>query len=650
MHKKSHSDKKKKSVKKSVKKVKALPEISPENPEDVQHEAVQHEAVQHEAVQHEAVQHEDVQHEESCDVTMLLSESEQMNNIINSCKSDEQEAPVPVAKMDNCCSTIVINVNKDERIRVGDAVGIAPKSGLIVKGYAAYLDYDLLSQISEPITEEIQGVVGIHPGMTSGHDVAVINDELSAWLLTDKSKETVGKTYLILGVLTAGAAVRITGSPYTINHGEPITGPVIWSMNRRIDNKDIHYLLVWFECINETKNKVEVLRVEHDKNGVPLVTTVFGPAKAAGASATDCRIALIDEKKAAFIRRRNRTVEIVPADISKLPVIIMGNPVSILEDRVVDQSGSYSASGVIGIRTVEHDPSLSDTPRSQYEWPNLVVVAPTIVSNSGCHRLTLIEGRVSLPGPIYYRGQESTVAVLPEDISPVSSVENLTPNVVAIIHNSASGLGVSCMTVNPLKMMSHTISRPVFIYPKQASVIRSACLRSEHQIVVSHLNGSGSDKKTGLVHVLDGANIASQLPRVLVSSTVWSHTQSSPDFSLSTSTLGNTFYISSDKGLQKGTIIDNAIVSFTDGMMPIEPIGVVKKVNDDGSSVVVTRAGLHKSDAGSFVPGARYYAHADGSVIPSKHSKNHSLYPEAVPIGIAISDSELWVEVGQTKW
>lgn len=576
---------------------------------------------------------------ENHNLMMLSSEGKQTS--IVGCACEKRHPHSDANQM-----TLALDVDNAERIAVGYAVGIAPMTGLAMKGYAAYLDCDLLNQISDPVTEKILGVTGVQPGMTSGHDVAAIDDNLAAWLLTDTSnvstyQEIAGKTHLVLGVLGSSGDVRISGAPYPINLGEPVTEPVIRSLRRRSDGMDVHYLLIWFECIRETKNKVEVLRVDYDRNEVPLVRTVFGPAKAAGPSAADGRIALIDENRAAFIRRRNRTIEIVPADISKLPVIIMGIPVPILEDRIPDVSGLYSATGVLGIQTVDREPVSA--------LSNLVVVAPTL-SNVGCHRVTVVEGRIALNGPLYQRGQESIAAVLPEDVSPVSSVENLTPDIVAIVHNCASGLGVSCMTVNPLKMMAHTMSRPILIHPKQATVIRSACIPAEHRVVISHVNGTDVDKKKGLVHVLDGRDIENQRPRVLISATPWTHTQSSSHFSVSAANSGGAFYISSDKGLQKGTIINDALVSFTAGRLPLGPIGVIKEVKEDESSVVVTRAGRFERKPGTFVPGVQYYAHADGTVSASKHSRDHSLYPEAVPIGIALSDSDLWIEVGSSKW
>ncbi len=539
--------------------------------------------------------------------------------------------------------TLEMRAANNHRLSVGDVISLAPSNGLLCKGFAVYSDFDLLSQITDPISDTISGgLLGVRTGMTCNHDISVIDNDLVAWVLCSDPTASASKCHLLLGILGEDSrTVNLAGSAFAINHGNPISYPVIRAVCRMQDDKLTNYLLVWFECITEQKNKVEVLRVEYDKEGVPLVTTAFGPAKAAGPGAYAGRIALIGEKRAAFVRQRENTLEVVPVDMTRLPIIVMGSPVQIFEDQVPIGTDLFDATGITNqnINSDETVPSDSwtDTPRGQYEWPNLVITTPTL------RGISVMEGRVALPGPIFYRGQETVVSIAQDQMKLASTVENLGSNAIAVIHNCPGGIGISCFTVNPLKPMSHTANCPILLHPKQASVIRTAKL-SRNRIVVSHLNGIGSDKKTGLVHIVDGSNIASRKPNVSYGSAPWSHTQSSSDFSLSASPDGSTFYLSSDKGLQKGTLLSDCAVSFTNGSIGTHPIGIVREILDNGR-IIVTRRGLQDIQNQTLVPGIRYYGHNDGSISVSSHSLDPSVYSHGIPVGIAMSPSRLAVEI-----
>ena len=291
-------------------------------------------------------------------------------------------------------------------------------------------------------------------------------------------------------------------------------------------------LLVYYGHITESKNMIEVVQIEATKNlqqpNQYSVTTTFGPAKVANEIADHCKVVMINSNKGALLRRRNNTLEVIPADFTRFPVVLMGSPVSIFVDKLINNSelSNYDKhhqsancyqnqqSKYLSYQQHQHSGYIATgIDYGDYEFFNsgsgviigksdLIVAAATLYGNVG-YKLVLLEGTVSLPGPIYRPGNSLSICSLPYEIPTAFYIikDSLKQNGISFIHNDNAGVVIDNVSLNPITQ--HNKQTQIQILNKHAT---SICAMNISDIISNNANLHTNNAKLHFNAVTDVAN------------------------------------------------------------------------------------------------------------------------------------------------
>lgn len=486
---------------------------------------------------------------------------------------------------------------------IGDIVSVDPNSdGLLVSGFrpclrglSKLLKYQTGSQKKQPenildvFANEIQGSKSL---------LQVVSSDMNMWLVYQTETQQ-GHVFIV-----SNSAIQ---QHHIINHGGALVDPVLLMI------PDTSMALVYFHSIDDNKNKVEVLETQDS------LATVFGPAKVAGVGAGGCRAVIIDSKRAVISRVVSNGIEVIAADISKLPTVIMGSPVCLF-------SGVLCSSNYQLVRL-----------KTGSEETLVAIAAPVSNSNSAGYVVSVIIGSVSLPGPVFIRRSQQVCgcgSIIPNSVPANCSIVPIEASgscYYMVVYNDLVGLMAETIKYSGV---SSGIPETLYSLSTKHAIGRIYVAETSGKYIVTHANAA---KRKGWTITLTPGDAQP------VSESAWSVPYSGPD--------SGAFCLTEnlDIVLPNGSVISclrqddvaTADKACVDIRLPTYPIGILSFV-DDGSDwcYVVVHSGVYTIQDGApkLQPGMIYYAHPDGSwSVDSSDSE----YP--IQLGICVTPDTLLI-------
>lgn len=480
----------------------------------------------------------------------------------------------------------------------GDIVSIDKTDGSLVKGIPA--PQILTKSVTHSFPPKMlplrtaAGILGVNKGLLNSIALMRLGDHQSlyCWLFSQQSSEEriVGHV-----VLLDFDKLEFASQLHTINLGSVVVSPSLISLSDTM-------FIVYFNCPRESKNKVEVISINKDLS----MTTAFGPAKLAGDGFGGCKGVVIDSNRALFTRVRewpSMRVEAIPADISKLPVVVMGSPVCVFGDG----SNCTMSSNSYGL-ALNADGNSCD------------IIAPIRVGSGGYH-ISLASGHVTLPGPEFTVGAIRTCAsgsIIPKSVPPVCSI---SAHSATMVYNDIVGIVAEQCQTAAITLLSkkHASSNDIFVILESKAVM--------------HMN---RERRKGYTHIFD-SEIAQEhtWPASCIAP------EGIPAFSVTEDANGTVWVVlpngdcfatpNDTNDAEKAEILPDSLV----------PIGIVDSVDESGDYLIVVHAGLYDTShhpliSRALTPGMSYYAYPDGTWGADNT-------PDATLLGIAVTSMDLLI-------
>lgn len=325
--------------------------------------------------------------------------------------------------------------------------------------------------------------------VSCGHER--ISDELSLWLVTETRAGTAVYAHLFVVRHLPGAinttTTKLTSS-HTLNKGDPCVGVPQMHIVRKCDDDEQLYVLVLFADEHDDKHKVEVLTIDAVRgsdsssgSGSGVLSTKierqFGPANVAGyarcssGSGVDSVYKIVAPRvyngTAVLVRKIEEKgdhvakLEVIPADLRRLPVITMGSPVTLEKCALLANMNSVFAV----VATVQ-----------QYHVVAAAADCKVLTVATG-YRYVVVSGTVDLVGPFFYEkrrkylngGGRIIPFNVPVNCSAAASValqSDCLEETLIVAYNNVAGLvmekiGGNCHEDNPVLLLTdkHALAR-----------------------------------------------------------------------------------------------------------------------------------------------------------------------------------------------